>query len=59
VPRERFEATEKATMLPPPSTPFDVPMYVDKANHLQNASIPSHDARVAPSLQNSARARIA
>jgi transposase len=50
VPRERFEATEKATMLPPPSTPFDVPMYVDKAkvhpdHHIQVAralySVPS------------------
>ena len=50
VPRERFEATEKAAMLPPPSAPFDVPIYVDKAkvhpdHHIQIAralySVPS------------------
>ncbi|HTQ44962.1 MAG TPA: IS21 family transposase [Polyangiaceae bacterium] len=50
VPREVFEQTEKATMLPPPSETFDVPIYVDKAtvhpdHHIQVAralySVPS------------------
>ena len=50
VPRERFEEIEKPAMLPPPSAPFDVPIYLDKAkvhpdHHIQVAralySVPS------------------
>lgn len=50
VPRELFETTEKATMLPPPTGAFDVPTYVDEAkvhpdHHIQVAralySVPS------------------
>jgi transposase len=50
VPRERFEASEKGAMLPPPSASFDVPIYLDKAkvhpdHHIQVAralySVPS------------------
>ena len=31
VPREVFESTEKPTMRPAPDSPFDVPMWIDKA----------------------------
>jgi len=50
VPRELFESTEKPAMLPPPSEPFDVPLWVEKAkvhpdHHIQVAralySVPS------------------
>ena len=50
VPRELFESTEKSAMLPPPSEPFDVPLWVEKAkvhpdHHIQVAralySVPS------------------
>jgi len=50
VPREVFEAIEKATMLPPPTAPFDVPLWVEEAkvhpdHHIQIAkalySVPS------------------
>jgi len=42
VPREVFESIEKAAMLRPPSEPFDVPLWVDKAkvhpdHHIQVA----------------------
>jgi transposase len=42
VPREAFESNEKAAMLPAPSEPFDVPMWVEKAkvhpdHHIQIA----------------------
>jgi transposase len=50
VPRELFESTEKAAMLPPPTEPFDVPAWIDEAkvhpdHHIQVAralySVPS------------------
>jgi transposase len=50
VPREVFESIEKATMLAPPTEPFDVPLWVDEAkvhpdHHIQVAralySVPS------------------
>jgi transposase len=50
VPRELFESTERPAMLPPPSEPFDVPLWVEKAkvhpdHHIQVAralySVPS------------------
>jgi transposase len=45
VPRELFEATEKAAMLPAPAEPFDVPLWVDKAKvH------PDHHIQVARAL---------
>jgi transposase len=45
VPRELFEATEKAAMLPAPTEPFDVPLWVDKAKvH------PDHHIQVARAL---------
>jgi hypothetical protein len=42
VPRDVFESREKATMLPPPAEPFDVPIWVDDAkvhgdHHIQVA----------------------
>jgi transposase len=33
VPREQFEAVEKAAMLPPPSAPFDVPIWTTAKVH--------------------------
>ena len=45
VPRELFEAVEKATMLPPPKEPFDVPLWFDDATvH------PDHHIQVARAL---------
>jgi transposase len=45
VPREVFESTERATMLPAPSEPFDVPVWVDAAKvH------PDHHIQVARAL---------
>jgi hypothetical protein len=45
VPREVFEASEKAAMLPPPSEPFDVPLWVEAAKvH------PDHHIQVARAL---------
>jgi transposase len=44
VPREAFEATEKAVMLPPPQAPFDVPIWTDAKVH------PDHHIQVARSL---------
>jgi transposase len=45
VPREVFEASEKATMLAPPSGPFDVPLWVEAAKvH------PDHHIQVARAL---------
>lgn len=45
VPRELFEAVEKAAMLPPPTEPFDVPLWVDDATvH------PDHHIQVARAL---------
>jgi transposase len=45
VPREVFELTEKATMLPPPAEPFDVPIWIEKAKvH------PDHHIQVARAL---------
>jgi transposase len=43
VPREVFESVEKATMLPPPTAPFDVPRWYDDVkvhpdHHIQVAS---------------------
>jgi hypothetical protein len=43
VPRELFESVEKAAMLPPPTEPFDVPLWFDDAkvhpdHHIQVAS---------------------
>jgi hypothetical protein len=45
VPREVFESNEKATMLAPPTEPFDVPLWVDDAKvH------PDHHIQVARAL---------
>jgi transposase len=45
IPREVFESIEKATMLPAPSAPFDVPIYIEKAKvH------PDHHIQVAHAL---------
>ncbi len=45
VPREQFESVEKAAMLRPPTAPFDVPLWVDKAKvH------PDHHIQVARAL---------
>jgi hypothetical protein len=45
VPREQFESIEKAAMLRPPTEPFDVPLWVDKAKvH------PDHHIQVARAL---------
>jgi transposase len=45
VPREVFESVEKAAMLPPPTEPFDVPIWIDKAKvH------PDHHIQVARAL---------
>ena len=45
VPREVFESVERQTMLPAPSEPFDVPIWVDKAKvH------PDHHIQVARAL---------
>jgi transposase len=45
VPREVFETVEKPAMLPPPSAPFDVPLWVDAAKvH------PDHHIQVARAL---------
>jgi hypothetical protein len=45
VPREVFEATEKATMLPPPTEGFDVPLWLEKLTvH------PDHHVQVARAL---------
>jgi hypothetical protein len=45
VPREQFESIEKAAMLRPPTAPFDVPLWVDKAKvH------PDHHIQVARAL---------
>ena len=45
VPRELFEATEKAAMLPAPAEPFDVPLWVEKVKvH------PDHHIQVARAL---------
>ena len=45
VPRELFEQTEKAAMLPAPTEPFDVPLWIDKAKvH------PDHHIQVARAL---------
>jgi hypothetical protein len=44
IPREVFESTEKATMLPPPTEPFDVPLWVEAKVH------PDHHVQVAAAL---------
>jgi len=44
VPREAFEREEKGAMLPPPSTPFDVPTWTEAKVH------PDHHVQVARSL---------
>jgi hypothetical protein len=45
VPRDVFEASERAEMMPPPETLYDVPLYVDKAKvH------PDHHIQVAQAL---------
>ena len=44
VPREAFARDEKAAMLPPPTTPFDVPTWTDAKVH------PDHHVQVARAL---------
>lgn len=44
IPREVFESTEKAAMLPPPSEPFDVPLWAEAKVH------PDHHVQVAAAL---------
>lgn len=44
IPREQFEAVEKGAMLPPPSTPFDVPLWTTAKVH------PDHHIEVARAL---------
>ena len=44
VPREAFERDEKQAMLPPPSAPFDVPVWTDAKVH------PDHHVQVARAL---------
>ncbi len=44
VPREVFESTERAQMLAPPDSPFDVPVWVDAKVH------PDHHVQVARAL---------
>jgi hypothetical protein len=68
VPREVFESTERAAMLPPPSEPFDVPLWVDKAkvhpdHHIQVAralySVPSvHHVKVVRARADKALVKI-